>query len=282
MKHWTSDAKIIYDDETPQQMRSPGIEDDATDTPEADPIVQSLIAKNQVQRVAYVTVKESAERDIDEDDGKTVLYPAPTINLRTTGFLKESETAERVVVLLFQRGRYTWVFRKLNELRGNADANPDEIEIELASEALIEQLKHQERRRGLRDPVKDIVSWLVDGTKAYILKLAASATVQGLVDYLDGHIQPGIVPIYLGAQEGIQSPETWETSPDWHQRIEMPKDRPPRVLLLIHGTFSSTEGSFGALRPDFIPHAAADQNGLRPHLGLQSRHVSEKPPRKRE
>ena len=60
---------------------------------------------------------------------------------------------------------------------------------------------------------------------------------------MEEHVQPGLV--HLAAAE-VKKWRRFKTLDELH----LPKDRPVRVLLFIHGTFSSTVGGFGALGID--------------------------------
>jgi len=85
-----------------------------------------------------------------------------------------------------------------------------------------------------------IVDLAVDGIRGWILKFAAHATVEEAVDHLERNARTGFV--FLKGND----PKDWEfqAAPG---PIPLPAARPGRVLLLIHGTFSSTVGGFGAL-----------------------------------
>jgi CHAT domain/Ternary complex associated domain 7 len=89
-------------------------------------------------------------------------------------------------------------------------------------------------RRGF---LTDFVS---DKIKAYVFKFAARAGVNGLVKFLERNARAGIVNL-VGGDAG-----KWEFI-DGLTQLALPDDRPARILLFIHGTFSSTVGGFGAL-----------------------------------
>jgi len=76
--------------------------------------------------------------------------------------------------------------------------------------------------------------------KTYVLKFTARAAADGLVKWLERNVQPGLVRI------NSVSPEQW-TRVENLAELKLPQNRRPRVLLLIHGTFSSTLGSYGGL-----------------------------------
>jgi hypothetical protein len=75
---------------------------------------------------------------------------------------------------------------------------------------------------------------------AYVFRFVARKVLKGVVKFLERGVREGLVH--------IQSPDpaTWVTLADDAQP-RLPQDRAARVLLLVHGTFSSTLGSYGAL-----------------------------------
>jgi hypothetical protein len=75
---------------------------------------------------------------------------------------------------------------------------------------------------------------------AYVFRFVARKVLKGLMKFLERGVREGLVH--------IQSPDpaTWVTLADDVQP-RLPPDRAARVLLLVHGTFSSTLGSYGAL-----------------------------------
>jgi hypothetical protein len=72
------------------------------------------------------------------------------------------------------------------------------------------------------------------------MKFAAPLLVGHAVGFLERHVQPGIVHITA------PDPGTW-TAVDRLDQLGLPTDRPVRILLFIHGTFSSTLSAFGSL-----------------------------------
>ncbi|MCZ4314080.1 CHAT domain-containing protein [Comamonadaceae bacterium G21597-S1] len=90
------------------------------------------------------------------------------------------------------------------------------------------------RRGWLRDR-------LVAGAKAIVLYFAADVAVRGAVHLLERKRRTGPV-ILSSATDATQ----WRT-PRTLAGLKLPQDRTPRVLLFVHGTFSSTIGGFGAL-----------------------------------
>jgi hypothetical protein len=91
------------------------------------------------------------------------------------------------------------------------------------------------RRRG---PLDDLGE-LVDRARVYVLKFVARKAVGDLRDWLEKGLKSGLVSL------APSNPNEWSAGRAVEQ-IEWPA-RKGRLLLMIHGTFSSTKGSFGAL-----------------------------------
>ncbi|MGN6753503.1 MAG: DUF7379 domain-containing protein [Intrasporangium sp.] len=90
------------------------------------------------------------------------------------------------------------------------------------------------RTRGL------LGSIIQGAAQAIVLRFAAPFVIGKAIELMERHVQPGLLHL---------------TSPDiadWRRvetldELHLPTDRPLRVLLFVHGTFSSTAGGFGAL-----------------------------------
>lgn len=80
------------------------------------------------------------------------------------------------------------------------------------------------------------------------MKFAAPLLVGAAVGFLERHVEPGIVHITA------PDPATWQRVERLDQ-LGLPTDRPVRILLFIHGTFSSTLSAFGSM--------AVSDNGAR-------------------
>lgn len=84
--------------------------------------------------------------------------------------------------------------------------------------------------------------WLTDlafsKVRVFVLKYVARKVVGLAVRQLETHVRPG-----LRVVDGT-NPTAWAPLSG---SLELPAGRPPRVLLLVHGTFSSTVGGFGNL-----------------------------------
>ena len=76
--------------------------------------------------------------------------------------------------------------------------------------------------------------------RAYVFKFVATALAGRAMTFLERDVQRGLVVI------SSHNPTRWRLVPDLSS-VKLPTDRPARILLLIHGTFSSTVGSFAGL-----------------------------------
>jgi hypothetical protein len=93
---------------------------------------------------------------------------------------------------------------------------------------------------GRRGPVLDwIADKLVEPVRAYVLKFAVRAAIDVAVDHIEGDKVEGLV--------SLAAPDPKEWTPGGYTLPRLLQDRPARILLLVHGTFSSTAGGFSQL-----------------------------------
>lgn len=85
-----------------------------------------------------------------------------------------------------------------------------------------------------------IKKFLINGAVAYVFKFIAKPIVAGLARFQERNIKEGLVRI------DSTNPAAWATLSDT-DALPLPSGRPAKVLLMVHGTFSSTIGSFGGL-----------------------------------
>ena len=79
---------------------------------------------------------------------------------------------------------------------------------------------------------------VVGRLKAFVLKFVAKKIVEEGVEYLERDNREQLLLV------DSLDPAAWR--PAETKSLSLPSDRPARILLLVHGTFSSTIGSFGA------------------------------------
>jgi hypothetical protein len=75
----------------------------------------------------------------------------------------------------------------------------------------------------------------------FVLKFAARKVVGALSRRLEMGVNAG--PVIVDSATDVKARHH---EPNY-SRVKLPTNRPARILLLIHGTFSSTVGSFGAM-----------------------------------
>jgi hypothetical protein len=145
---------------------------------------------------------------------------------------------ESAVVLLERDGYYSWHFDAVEAAmpatdarrgRRSAGRRRTRFQLSLGGEPLGEA-----KRRGA---VSDL---LVEHVQALVFKFAGSFLLRRGVAFLERKLRTGLV-----ALDG-DDPSAWKPVEDL-SALALPEDRPARILLFVHGTFSSTKGAFGAL-----------------------------------
>lgn len=149
---------------------------------------------------------------------------------------------ESAVILLEQDGFYSWQLPTDNGTptvrarRGRGPARR-QVHFELDVRASEPATAAPAPSRTVRGPLGDFV---VGRAKAYVLKFVAGLVPGQLMGFLERHVTPGLV-IMQG--KDVSKWSRVSTLGD----VKLPQDRPARILLFVHGTFSSTVGSYGAL-----------------------------------
>jgi hypothetical protein len=150
------------------------------------------------------------------------------------------EANENAVLLVERDGEYSWVLPSgqpviTPPVRRGAVLEPSSktirFQVTLEGEP---GLDSSARRRGL---LGDLVRGRV---KTWVFKFAAVVAVGQIMKFLERNVSRGLV-----VMDG-DDPASW--NPGGSNVIpNLPQDRPARILLFVHGTFSSTAGGFGAL-----------------------------------
>ena len=92
---------------------------------------------------------------------------------------------------------------------------------------------------GRRD--RGLLGHVIEGAAhALVFRFVAPALLEKAVEKMEAHVKTGLVHLTDAEVSGWKRFETLD-------ELHLPTDRPVRVLLFIHGTFSSTAGGFGAL-----------------------------------
>ena len=93
---------------------------------------------------------------------------------------------------------------------------------------------------------------LTDGVRAFVLRFSAPIIAGAAIKVLEAGVDQGLVHITS------TDPESWARVKSLSD-VRLPEDRSPRILLFVHGAFSSTVGGFGSLTTevgkDFLERA---------------------------
>lgn len=251
------DNVSIAEDRADASPRRRGPEDDAvapTDVVPPDVIAQALA--DQLTLVDTVPLEVSTGAPGGRRRG-----PAPSGVMRV-----EVAPDEHAVVLVEEDGYYSWVTGTKEApspttRRGPATAVVT-FEIPFATTA-------PDGERLTRGVISDA---LIRPVTTIVFRFAARLVIGQLVKRLERAIEPGVVKI------DQVDPTTWTKLAD-PKAVQLPTDRRARVLLLVHGTFSSTRGGFGSfigtdIGKHLIERAVADYDAV---LGFDHRTLSEDP-----
>lgn len=161
------------------------------------------------------------------------------------------DPGEGVILLVEQEGSYEWHFPEEVSLQrgpsrrgrpGAVNQKTALFRIPIGEGESVGSGIAPKKRSGVarthRGPITNFVQGKIAG---FILRFAAKQVVGALSKRLETGVEPGPVIITSG-----DDTNGWSHTPDYLS-VDLPKTRPARILLLVHGTFSSTIGSYGAL-----------------------------------
>lgn len=100
-----------------------------------------------------------------------------------------------------------------------------------------------------------VIGWLFGSVRVRVLRFVAQATISLAVNHIEGHLTPGLVDM-------SGPPGTWKAP----FRPNGPFNQPLNVLLMVHGTFSTTAGSFSHLAA--VREGQAFLEGVRQHYDM--------------
>ena len=149
------------------------------------------------------------------------------------------------VVLLERDGLYSWHLPVgAAERTRSVDPGPRTVSFELYSAARASP-PSPPHSRTLGAPSagadRGLLGDLAHGAlQAIVLRFAAPVVVGKVVEHLESGVRTGLVHVTGGTLDAWKPVDTLA-------EVGLPTDRAARVLLLVHGTFSSTTGAFGAL-----------------------------------
>lgn len=159
---------------------------------------------------------------------------------------------EDAVVLLERDGLYSWHLPVgAGERTRSVDLGPRTVSFVLTVQPETpKRPRRQDRSLGVPAPGADrgLLGDIAHGAlQAIVLRFAApvvgalvGTVVDKVVEHLESGVRTGLVHVAGGTLDDWRPVETLA-------QVGLPTDRPARVLLLVHGTFSSTTGAFGAL-----------------------------------
>ena len=174
---------------------------------------------------------------------------------------------ENAVLLIEQDGVYSWVQgtvvesgRRVRGVRGRTVS----FELELLPSATAIRSK----TRGFK------LKKLLKPLKVFVFKFLGGVAVGQVVKRFERDIKPGLVMIRSSNPD-----HRWTSLQAGEKRPTLTKGRQARVLLLVHGTFSSTEGGYGHLKASqagrqFLDRAIAQYDLV---IGFDHRTLSEDP-----
>jgi hypothetical protein len=146
---------------------------------------------------------------------------------------------QQAVVLIEDEGEYRWIIgtKPPPRKRGVKGLAPrrSTFKIDMTARMAPAQVKRRVKRNWITEKV-------IARASVYVFRFVMKLAGKPLVEFLERKVTRGIVSITSA------DPGKWQLlADDAPLPGTMPKDRTARVLLLVHGTFSSTLGSYGAL-----------------------------------
>jgi len=171
--------------------------------------------------------------------------PAPANRAGTVRLDVDVPAGNDAVVLLERDGVYSWHLPvDASERTRSIDPGPRTVSFALSVQPE-RPSRPRQRSRSLDAPGpgadRGLLGDLAHGVlQAIVLRFAAPVIVDKVVERLEAGVRTGLVHVTGGTLEA------WKPVGSIAE-VGLPTDRPARVLLLVHGTFSSTSGAFGAL-----------------------------------
>lgn len=189
------------------------------------------------------------------------LRPPPTAGLRrsssVTGPMKlevDLDPDQSAAVLLEQDGLYSWHFPQ-------PDPEPKTTTRSTARRSRTIEIQLAPGRDTTESPTRGpLTDLLWGGARAVLFRFGARLLAHQAGEKLEKNVQPGFV------LPSSASPMDWPRLNSIAD-LPLPSTHSPRILLLIHGTFSSTRGGFGALAAtpwgrDFLTTAQANYDAV--------------------
>jgi hypothetical protein len=191
---------------------------------------------------------------------------------KTAEFNLTMQPDEDAVILLEQDGVYTWQFAsksKTQSIKSRKRGIPTDAAKRAVQFSIKLPVGKPAKRRSARRGI--IEDFALDKIKAFIFKFAARVAVGQVMKYLERDLRHGLVEM-----TNIVDPAKWDLVTT---SLKLPVDRPARILLFIHGIFSSTIGAYGSLTAtawgqEFLRAARANYDAV---IGFDHATLSEDP-----
>jgi CHAT domain/Ternary complex associated domain 7 len=150
-------------------------------------------------------------------------------------FELDLDPQENAVLLLEQDGVYSWKFATQTESIPVADVRRT-TRTATSSKRIVFKTEitptdRPDTRRGV------ITDFIYDKIVAVVLKFTAPIVLGQTMKYLERNLSKGIINI------DSLDPQAWQSVENL-SALDLPSDRPARILLFIHGTFTNTVGNF--------------------------------------
>jgi hypothetical protein len=195
--------------------------------PGEDPVVAAMLEQDLVLVQTFDVAPTPAART------RATPSAAPS---RLTIDVEENEDS---VILFEQDGVYSWRYPELAKTvapaaRRGPVRTPAKRRVEFD---LNVEPSPDPAARARRGPVADFV---IGKVRTYVFRFVARIAVGATIDFLERKARTGLVHI------DVDDPKQWKPIERLGE-LPLPTDRPARILLMVHGTFSTTLGSYGAL-----------------------------------
>jgi len=152
----------------------------------------------------------------------------------------EVASDESAVILVDRDGCYSWHLPTEDATRAPLPARPTR-DLPGATRTLSFDLTPAGTATRDLEVTRGLFGGLLPGAlRAVVMKFAAPWLAGQAIGFLERDVQRGLIVIT------DSDPQTWRRVEDLAS-VRLPSDRTPRILLLVHGTFSSTAATYGAL-----------------------------------
>jgi hypothetical protein len=178
-------------------------------------------------------IVDTVELDVTQETADAVRAARPME--RTVDFALEVGDKESAVVIIEQDGVYSWHLpSEIPDATVRTRGGPGKREVHFSITLGRSAGDTQEfKRRGF------VSDFIVGKVRTFILKYVVEWGTGKLMHYLERNVQPGLVNM------SSSDPAEW-TRLDKLDQLPISRS-PARIMLFLHGTFSSTLGSYGAL-----------------------------------